>query len=86
MSETKPTVTPTPVEPTSDYDGTKPWYTSKTIWGGIVALMSLLLTFTGQMGLTPTAQSGLIEILTLLGSSGALVAIWGRIVAVKPIS
>ena len=84
MSETKTNIeNVTDVLEAIDNDPTKPWYASRTVWGALVSLASTLLILTGQVGLTPTAQSGLIELLTLLGSTGALAAIFGRIYATK---
>jgi hypothetical protein len=82
MSENKSNIeNVTDVLEAIDNDPTKPWYASRTVWGALVSLASTLLILTGQVGLTPTAQNGLIELLTVLGSSGALAAIFGRIYA-----
>lgn len=63
----------------------KKWYASKAVWGGIVALLAVLL---GAFGYTITGddQSALIETLSVIGGSiGSLLAIYGRISASKKV-
>lgn len=60
-------------------DDTKPWYTSKTIWSGVVvAGASLLGLFGYQVGLADqaTATDDIVMVVTGLGG---LAAIIGRI-------
>ena len=59
----------------------KPWYRSKSIWGGIVAVLAVLATGLG-FELDGAAQADLVEaILQLVGVGGALLAVFGRVVA-----
>ena len=59
----------------------KPWYTSKTIWGALVAILATLASMMG-FDLDSDAQADLVEAaLQLVTAAGALVAIFGRLVA-----
>jgi hypothetical protein len=63
----------------------KPWYASRSVWGGVVALLSALGGAFGFV-VSPDAMTGLTEALVLLGTSaGSLFALYGRIVATKRI-
>jgi hypothetical protein len=61
----------------------KNWYMSKTVWGGVVAILASCSHLLGvEIGLDN--QSGLVDGLTALATAaGGLVAIWGRISATK---
>jgi len=64
-------------------DEIKPWYQSKTILGGIVAVGSAAA---GAFGITlgPDELMGLVAALSSIGSGiGGLLAIIGRIRAIK---
>ena len=68
---------------------TKKWYKSKTIWGGIITIFSLLLSLKGIQIDEQTRQI-LIDQLTATASAigtliGSLLAIYGRIKAEKKI-
>lgn len=59
----------------------KPWYLSKTVWGALVAILASMLQLSGfQLDLADQGQltDGLVA---LAGSLGALVALYGRLVA-----
>lgn len=59
----------------------KPWYTSKTIWGALVAIGATLASMMG-FDLDTQAQGQLVDAaLQLVTAAGALVAIFGRLVA-----
>lgn len=63
----------------------KPWYASKTIWGGIIAAASALL---GALGVqvSPEDQSSLVSGLAAAGGGvGLLLTVVGRITARRPI-
>ena len=63
----------------------KPWYASRSVWGGVVALLSAVGGAFGFV-VAPEAMTGLTEALVLLGTSvGSLVALYGRVVATKKI-
>jgi hypothetical protein len=65
---------------------TQPWYVSKGVWGGLVALIAAgagLLHYT----ISPADQQSLIDALTAAGGAlGSILAIYGRITATKQIS
>jgi len=62
-------------------DETKPWYTSRAVWGALVAMFSSTLMVAGHT-IAPDLQSMLIDVLTLLGTSfGSGLALYGRIKA-----
>jgi hypothetical protein len=59
----------------------KPWYQSKTVWGGLIAIAASLAHGAGiDIG---SAEQGQIADLaaTLAGTLGGLVAIYGRVTA-----
>lgn len=59
----------------------KTWYMSKTVWGGVVAILASCANFLG-LDVTHEEQSGLVDGLTALAAAaGGLLAIWGRISA-----
>ncbi|KQT55275.1 MULTISPECIES: hypothetical protein [unclassified Aureimonas] len=67
-------------------DDVKSWYRSKTIWGGIVALVAAL---GGLVGIELDAATGselTIALSQAAAAIGAIVAIVGRLEAVKPIA
>ncbi|MBT9368586.1 hypothetical protein KLP42_01655 [Rhizobium sp. CSW-27] len=62
-------------------DNAKPWYLSKTIWGGVIALLAALLQATGQQG-SPLAEGDLAEAATTLaGAVGGVLSVYGRLAA-----
>ncbi|MEM9329971.1 MAG: hypothetical protein AAGA53_01520 [Pseudomonadota bacterium] len=64
----------------------KVWYRSKTIWGSLV---TVLATVFGGLGyaVTPEGQAELVDaIVDLIGTLGAIIAIYGRLNATKVIS
>jgi endonuclease YncB( thermonuclease family) len=65
---------------------TKPWYASKGVWGGVVAVIAGAL---GLLGYTfgIEEQERLVEgILQLIAVVGGALGLYGRVVATKPIS
>jgi hypothetical protein len=59
----------------------KNWYMSKTVWGGLVAILASCANLLG-LDIAPDEQSGLVDGVTALAAAaGGLVAIWGRISA-----
>ena len=64
-------------------DDLKNWYMSKTVWGGVVAILASCSHLLG-VEITTDDQGGLADGLTALAAAaGGLVAIWGRISARK---
>jgi hypothetical protein len=61
----------------------KNWYMSKTVWGGVVAILASCSHLLG-VEIGSDDQSGLVDGLTALATAaGGLVAIRGRISATK---
>ncbi len=66
-------------------DDIKNWYQSKTVWGALIAVAASILHVAG-LDLDPEAQLELAEIaVTLTGAAGALLALYGRLVATASI-
>lgn len=66
-------------------DGSKAWYTSKTVWGGIVAVGAGVA---GVFGFTvaPADQEQIVLAATgIAGIIGGLISIWGRVKASKAV-
>ncbi|WP_275789852.1 hypothetical protein [Pararhizobium gei] len=62
-------------------DDAKSWYLSKSIWGGVVAVLASCANLLG-VDIAPADQIGLTDGLTaLVAAAGGLLAIWGRISA-----
>ena len=65
--------------------GSKPWYTSKTIWGSLVAMIAGIGSAFG-FDLDAQSQAGLVDgILKIISAAGSLMAIYGRFSATRPI-
>lgn len=62
-------------------DGTKTWWQSKTVWGGLVAVAAALAKASGAE--IPLADQNAITdaVITLMGAVGGLLAIYGRLSA-----
>lgn len=59
----------------------KPWYLSKTVWGGVLAIAASLANLAG-LGISSLEQAELADHMTaLLAAAGGIIAIAGRIVA-----
>ena len=59
----------------------KPWYNSKTIWGSIIAIVSVIASVFG-VDISTSIQSQLVEsALQLVALTGSLIAIFGRLTA-----
>jgi endonuclease YncB( thermonuclease family) len=65
---------------------TKPWYASKGVWGGLVAVISQILSFMGYTFGIEDQERIADDIYTLVTTIGGSIAIFGRVVADKPIS
>ncbi len=66
-------------------NGNKPWYTSKTIWGSLIAMIAGIGGAFG-LDLDPQTQAGLVDgILKIVSAAGSLLAIYGRFSATQPI-
>jgi len=69
---------------------TKSWWTSRTIWGGIITVIAFLVQLFGWTTITPEEQATLIDklpmIATIIGEVvGFILVIMGRIKAEKAI-
>ena len=59
-------------------DDMKQWYASKTVWGGLIAILASLMQAAG-VELDPTIQGDMADnAVALAGAIGGLVAIYGR--------
>ncbi len=66
-------------------DETKALIQSKTFWGAVVALIGAALTL-GRYTLSPADAAAAVDLLSVIaGAVGALIAIYGRVVATKKI-
>ncbi|MCJ8507596.1 hypothetical protein MUU53_06670 [Rhizobium lemnae] len=66
-------------------DNAKTWYESKAVWGGLIALFASILQARGHL-FPYEQQAALVDALTSAGGAfGALLAIYGRLAATKPI-
>ena len=64
---------------------TKKWYESKTIWGGIIALLAAALGAFGY-AVDTDMQATIVDLVTVIGTAvGGLLAIIGRIKAHKKV-
>ena len=65
--------------------GSKTWYTSKTIWGSLIAMIAGIGGAFG-LDLDPQTQVGLVDgVLKIVSAAGSLLAIYGRFSAIQPI-
>ncbi len=63
----------------------KPWYTSKTIWGSIVAIAAVVASFLGVC-ISEQSQAEIVEVtLQIVGVAGSLFAVLGRLNATSVI-
>ena len=61
----------------------KQWYLSKTVWGGLIAILASLLPAMGlELGADSQAQLA-DDLVSLAGAIGGLIAIYGRLTAAK---
>ena len=61
------------------------WYTSKTIWGSLIAMIAGVGGAFG-LDLDPQTQAGLVDgVLKIVSAAGSLLAIYGRFSATQPI-
>jgi len=61
----------------------KQWWMSKTVWGVVVMMATVLLSRFGYV-ITPEIQEGIVAIaLDAVAVVSGIVALWGRIVATK---
>lgn len=59
----------------------KAWYQSKTVWGSLITLLSMVTAIAGTP-INPADQQSLITLTTTVaGSVGAIVSLVGRVVA-----
>lgn len=64
----------------------KPWYQSKTVWGALIAIGASLLKLAG-FDLPEAAQDEIADAaVTLAGTFGGLLALYGRLTASSAIA
>ncbi|ERS12540.1 hypothetical protein Q673_02700 [Marinobacter sp. EN3] len=63
----------------------KPWWASKTVWGGLVAVIaSILAAFGYDIGAAD--QEAIVgSIVSVVGAVGGLIAVYGRVKASRKI-
>lgn len=67
-------------------DDMKTWYQSRTIWGAIIAVLASL-AHAGGLNLTAGDQGQIADAaVSLAGTLGGLVAIWGRLKATAKVA
>ena len=60
----------------------KPFWTSKTMWGGVIAFVCTILQTTGLVTVSAEDQATIADILVQVPQyAGILIAIWGRYTA-----
>jgi hypothetical protein len=65
----------------------KPWYQSRAIWGGIVAIASPAIAFAAHVTIGQGDIASAADALASIGSGiGGLIAIYGRIKATRLIA
>lgn len=63
-------------------NGVKPWRLSKSLWGGLAAVLVFVMQWFG----ISLDQATVADILMQIGGTiGAIVAVWGRAVATEKI-
>ncbi|WP_313522801.1 hypothetical protein [Shinella sp.] len=66
-------------------DETKPWYTSRTVWGALIAIAASLANAAG-IEITAGDEGELADLLvSAAGVIGGLIAVYGRISARSPV-
>ncbi|WP_421594545.1 hypothetical protein [Shinella sp. M27] len=66
-------------------DETKPWYTSRTVWGALIAIAASLANAAG-IEITAGDEGELADLLvSAAGVIGGLIAVYGRISARRPV-
>ena len=67
------------------FESNKNWWASRTVWGGLIALIAGALGVFGYT-LLPEDQAALIDGRSALAASlGGIIAIWGRVRASRQI-
>jgi len=61
----------------------KPWYLSRTVWGVLIMVFTILLGRFGYV-ITPEVQEGVVSLaLDVVAVVSGGVALWGRVIATK---
>ncbi|MDA0338132.1 MAG: hypothetical protein O2782_23420 [bacterium] len=64
----------------------KAWYQSRTVWGGLIAVLAAVAGAFG-FSIGGEDQAALVEaVAAVAGAAGGIVAIWGRVKATKSIT
>ena len=64
---------------------TKPWYTSSSIWGSIIVVVSMAISAVGYT-IDQETQTQIVNlIMSIVALAGSAIAIYGRIKATKQI-
>jgi len=66
-------------------DDVKSYLASKTVWGGVIAVLSAIAGVLGH-GIAPADQTAIVDALASIGGAiGGILAVYGRIKAEKKI-
>lgn len=67
-------------------NGTKYWWESRAVWGGVIAIAAPVLNATGRLTVTPADAQQVVDVLTAIAAGvGGLLAVWGRVSATSRI-
>lgn len=59
----------------------KNWYSSKTIWGALIAILASVMHLTGVDISTVDRGQIVVSIVNIAGALGGLIAVYGRVTA-----
>ena len=68
-------------------NSSKPWYQSKTIWGGVVTVLAIVVNVVFKRAIDEHTQTQIVDTITGIAAGvGGLVSIYGRVKAEKSIA
>lgn len=68
-------------------DDTKPWWQSKAIWGGLIALTGTVLSLVFRITIPAEAQNSIVDAAVAIATGvGSILAVWGRATATDKIT
>ncbi len=68
-------------------DDTKPWWQSRGIWGGLIALVATAVSVLLHKTIPADSQSALVDgIIALAQAVGGILAVWGRATAIEKVA
>lgn len=63
----------------------KPWYTSRTVWGAIIAVVASVIPLVSRMGVEGVTDDATNIASGIAAVVGGIVAIYGRYKAAEPL-